>query len=119
MIYIASLVLLAAAVALSIFRPLARGAHYNDVQRESLIRNEREWVLQLDLVNNGDAAETYQIRADKDGQIYDDQVSLNAQQEYSYIQHFPRQAGQDHNLDVTVYSPGLDRPVERLHYNLE
>ncbi len=46
-IYIASLILLGLMVSLTVFKPLAKGAHYNDVQRESLIKSDQEWVLQF------------------------------------------------------------------------
>ena len=51
-IYIASLILLGLMVSLTVFKPLAKGAHYNDVQRESLIKSDQEWVLQFSLINN-------------------------------------------------------------------
>lgn len=118
-IYIASLILLGLMVSLTVFKPLAKGAHYNDVQRESLIKSDQEWVLQFSLINNDTNAETYRINVDKDGQLYQDEVSVEGQSEYTYIQHFQRQKGKDHTLDAAIYPKGSNQPIERLHYNLQ
>jgi hypothetical protein len=118
-IYIASLILLGLMVLSTVFKPLAKGAHYNDVQRESLIKNEQELVLQFSLINSDAGAVTYQIDVDKDGQLYRDEEAVAGQGEYTYIQHFQRQKGKDRNLDVAVYSKGNIQPDERLHCNLQ
>ena len=94
-IYIASLILLGLMVSLTVFKPLVKGAHYNDVQQESLIKNDQEWVLQFSLINNDTGAETYQVNVDKDGQLYQDEVTVAGQGEYTYIQHFQQQPGKD------------------------
>ena len=119
LIYIASLILLGLVAALTIFKPLATGTHYTELQRESLLKNDREWVLQFDLINRDDSATTYLIKVDRDGRVYNDQVTLAAQREYTYIQHLPRREGADRNLDVAIYSQGRGQPVETLHYNLQ
>jgi len=118
-IYIASLILLGLLVSLTVFKPLAKGAHYNDVQHESLIKNDQEWVLQFNLINDNTSAKTYQVSVDKDGEVYQDQVTVAGESEYTYIQHFLRQPGKDHTLDAAIYPQGSNQPIERLHYNLE
>ncbi len=119
MIYIASLVMLGLMVSLTVFKPLEKGAHYNDVQRESLIESDQEWVLQFSLFNNDTGVETYWINVDKDGQFYQDEVAVAGQGEYTYILHFQRQKGKDRTLDAAIYSKGSSQPIERLHYNLQ
>ncbi len=118
-IYIASLIVLGLMVSLTVFKPLEKGAHYNDVQRESLIESDQEWVLQFSLFNNDTGVETYRINVDKDGQFYQDEVAVAGQGEYTYIQHFQRQKGKDRTLDAAIYSKGSSQPIERLHYNLQ
>ncbi len=118
LLFIASLIMLGVAVSLTIFKPLAKGARYADVQQESLLKSDREWVLQFTLFNNGDSPETFQIQVDKDGQLFPCQVPVVGQEEFTYIRHFQRQPGQDHNLDATIYIQGDNQPVETLHYNL-
>jgi hypothetical protein len=106
-------------VSLTVFKPLAKGTHYNDVQHESLIKNGQEWILQFSLNNNDAVDETYQINVDKDGQLYSDEVTVEGQGEYTYIQHFQRQPGNDHSLDAVISPEGSSQPIERLHYNLQ
>ncbi len=50
-IYIAALVVLGVLLAFTVFKPMAMGEKYRQVQREQLLQTENEWIIQFDIIN--------------------------------------------------------------------
>ena len=53
--YILSLVILAVLIAFTVFRPMASGDKYSEVQKEQLLETESKWIIQFAIYREGEA----------------------------------------------------------------
>ncbi len=84
-LYILSMVGLGLLVALAVFRPLVSGGQYTEVQKQSLLRREGDWLIKFDVVNHEGKDVTYNIDVLVDGQLSTSTVLVRNEKAFTYM----------------------------------
>lgn len=117
--YILSLVILALLIVFAVFRPMAMGGNYSDVQRESLLQTKDGWILQFDIINHEGKNTKYAIQVTIAGKQYGDQFLIQDGGVYTYIQNIRRDMVGSGEASVNIYKEGSDTPFEQGTYYLK
>ncbi|MBA7694544.1 hypothetical protein ES703_103155 [subsurface metagenome] len=73
-ILIASLVILGVLLVFVLFRPTTSGEKFSMVSRESVIQEENEWIIQLDIINREGEDTNYIINWFTGGETYSEKT---------------------------------------------
>ncbi len=117
--YIVSLVILALLIVFTVFRPMATGGQYSEVQREQLLQTEDEWIIQFDISNREGKNTTYTINVLVAGKQYGDRFIVQDGSTYTYIHHIRRDMVGTGEVSSTIYKEGSDTPFEQATYYLK
>jgi len=116
--YIVSLVLLGALIAFTVFKPMATGGEYSEVQREQLLRAEDQWIIQFDIMNYEGRDINYTIEVSIDDKLYKHPVLIPDGRMFTYIHHIYPDSIIGGDVGFAVYKEGDDIPLEEMTYHL-
>jgi len=118
-IYIVSLVILGVLVAFTVFRPMATGEEYSEVQRAQLLEREDQWIIEFDIINREGKDMSYTIRVLADGKQYTESVLVRDGGMFTYIHHFYPERLTKKEVSFAVYREGESTPIEQATYYLK
>ena len=118
-IYIVSLVILGVLIALTVFRPMATGEEYSEVQRAQLLEREDQWIIEFDIINQEKQDMSYIIKVLADGKEYTESVLIRDGGMFTYIHHFYPDRLTKKEVSFTVYKEGESTPIEQATYYLK
>jgi len=119
-IYIASLIILGLLIAVTVFKPMATGEEYSEVQRAQLLEREDRWIIELHIFNPEAQDTDYTINVLVDEELCTESIQLKPGGLFKYNHHISRD-----NLDqaikvlVAVHKDGEATPFEQTTYYLE
>jgi len=119
--YILALMILGALLVFTIFRPMATGGEYSEVQRESLLRAQDKWIVQFDLLNLEGKEQKYTIQVSiDDGKPYKEDVLLGYGGMFTFIRRIPFHEikGEKGKATFIIYKEGETTPFEEIDYFL-
>ena len=117
-VYILSLLILGVLVIFTVFRPMALGKEYSEVQRAQLLERADRWVIELHLVNHQENGVTYTINVLVGDELCTESIWLGQGELFKYNHHIPCDGCEAKNVSVTIYEPGDDTPLEQITYYL-
>jgi len=117
-IYIASLVILGALIAFTVFQPMAGGERYSEVQRAQLLEREDQWIIEFDIINREGEDTDYTIEVITDGEQYTESVLVRDGGVFTYIHHFYPERLTQNEVSFAVYKEGESTPIEKTTYFL-
>ena len=118
-IYIVSLVILGVLIALTVFRPMATGEEYSEVQRAQLLEREDQWIIEFDIINQEKQDMSYIIKVLADGKQYTESVLIRDGGMFTYIHHFYPDRLTKKEVSFAVYKEGESTPIEQATYYLK
>jgi len=117
-IYIASLVILGVLIAFTVFRPMAVGGEYSEVQRAQLLQREDQWIIEFDIFNHEAEDTNYTINVLIDAKQYTQSVLIRDGQMFTYIYHLYPERLTKNEVGFAVYKEGEATPIEKATYHL-
>ena len=117
--YILSLVLLAVLIGFTVFKPMAVGGEYSEVQREQLLETEDGWIIEFDITNHEGKETNYTINVSVDGEPSTLTVSVRDEAAFTYIKHIKANMLTEGKVDFTVYKEAETVPLEESTYYLK
>jgi len=118
-IYIVSLVILGVLVAFTVFRPMATGEEYSEVQRAQLLEREDQWIIEFDIINREGKDMSYTIKVVSDGKSYTESILVRDGGMFTYIHHFYPERLTKKEVSFAVYREGESTPIEQATYYLK
>ena len=118
-IYIASLVILGVLVVFTVFRPMATGEEYSEVQGTQLLEREDQWIIEFDIINREGKDTSYTIKVVSDGKSYAESVLIRDGGIFTYIHHFYPDRLTRKEVSFAVYKEGESTPIEQATYFLK
>jgi len=119
-VYLASLVILGVLITSTVFRPMATGSEYSQVQRSHFLEREDRWVIELHIFNREAEDTNYTINVLFDEELCTQRIRLMQEGLFKYNQHNTRdKINQGKEVSVTVYREGEDIPIDESTYYLE
>ena len=118
-IYILSLVILGVLIAFTVFRPMALGGEYSEVQRAQLLEREDQWIIELHIFSHEAKDTNYTINVLVDEELCTESIRLRPGELFKYIHHIYRDKLNEREVSVTVYKGGQDSPFEEATYYLK
>ncbi len=118
-IYIASLVILGVLIAFTVFRPMATGEEYSEVQRAQLLEREEQRIIEFDIINREGRDMSYTIRVLAGGKQYTESVLIRDGGMFTYIHHFYPERLTKKEVSFAVYKEGESTPFEEVTYFLK
>ena len=117
--YIFSLVILGVLLVFTVFRPMVTGAQYSQVQREHLLEEEDQWIIELHILNNEGQDTDYAINVLVDGELCTDRVKIRSGRVFRYIFHIYKDKLDEGKVSLSVYKENEDTPFEQTTYYLK
>ncbi len=118
-VYIVSLLLLGMLIVFTIFRPMAVGEKYSEVQREHLLQTEDKWIIEFDIINREGRDQNYTITAVLDGKAYYEDVLIREGRMFTYIRHIYPDQLTERKVSFTIYKEGEETPFEQITYYID
>jgi len=120
-LYVFSLVLLGVLLVNTVFRPIATGDKYNELQRESLLETDAGWILQFDITNYEGEDKDYTVNVSVDGQLSTVTVTISNGETFTYIKDIHKELldCQQCQVHIAVNKEGDATPVEQATYYLK
>jgi len=118
-IYILSLVVLGVLIAFTVFRPMAVGKEYSEVQRAQLLETEDQWIIEFDIINHEGRGQNYTITVLVDGKQYNESVLIPDGRIFTYIHHIYPDRITDGDVRFAVYKEGEATPIEEETFYLK
>ena len=118
-LYIISLIILGVLVGFTIFRPMATGEKYSEVQREHLLQTEGGWIIQFDIINREGKDESYTTNMSVDGKQSTITVSIRDGGQYTYVRQTRSEMLSEGVVSYTIYKQGEEAPLEQATYYLK
>jgi len=118
-VYIASLVILGALIVFTVFRPMAVGEEYSEVQQAQLLEREDQWIIQYDIINREGRDTNYTIKVLTNGKLYTQSVLIPDGDMFTYIYHLYPEMLTKKEVGFAIYKEGEATPVEEATYYLE
>jgi len=115
-ILIASLVILGVLLVFVLFRSTTSGEKFSMVSRESVIQEEDEWIIQLDIINREGEDTNYIINWFTGGETYSEKVSIKDGQVFTHIHHFHPETVKEGKVHLTICREGEPTPFEQSTY---
>lgn len=118
-LYLLSLVLLGVLVVFTVFRPMVTGAEYSQVQREHLLEEEDQWIIELHILNNERQDTDYTINVLVDGELCTDKVTIRSGRVFKYIVHIYKDKLKEGKVSLAVCKENEATPFEQTTYYLK
>lgn len=116
--HIASLVVLAALLALTVVVPTLRGKDLNETQRAQLLRTDDEWIVQYDILNEGEQDRSYLIEVNVDGTAYRQEARTAPNGKFVFIQHIRPEQLTEGVVMLRLFQEGRSEPLDSARYTL-
>ena len=116
-IYILSLVILGVLIAFTVFKPMAVGGEYSEVQQAQLLEREDQWIIELHIFNHEAQDTNYTINVLVDEELSTESIRLRPGELFKYIHHISRD--KERAVSVAVYKEGEATPFEEATYYLK
>ncbi len=117
-LYILSLVMLGILLVFTVFRPMATGGEYTEVQLGGLLQAEDEWVIQFNIINHEESDQKYTITVVVDGKPYREDVLIQDGRKFTYMHHIRRDTETEKIANLVIYKEGEETPLEQVTYYL-
>ena len=117
--FVISLVLLGVILVFTVFRPIATGGEYSEVQMASLLEKEDQWIIELHIINHEGEDTSYTINVLVDEELCTQDFSLEPEGLFKYVHHIYKGKLRNEEVPVAVYKQGEDTPLEETIYYLE
>jgi hypothetical protein len=117
--YIISLVIVAVLIAFTVFRPIAVGGEYSEVQRAQLLEREDQWIIELHIFSHEAKETNYNINVLVDEELCVESIRLRTGELFKYIHHISRDKPEGKDVSVAVYKEGEATPFEEATYHLK
>ena len=119
-VYLASLIILGVLITFTVFRPMATGSEYSQVQRSHFLQREDRWVIELHIFNRETEDTNYIINVLVDEVLCTQSIHLMPEELFKYNHHISRDnLGQEKEVLVAVYKEGEATPIDESTYYLE
>jgi len=116
-IFVASLLILGVLLAFTLFRPITVGQKLETLIRESVIQEEDEWVIQINIINKEGEVADYTIEWSTGGEIYNSKnVSIKNGRTFTNIHHVYPETVREGEINLTIYKEGESTPFEQSTY---
>jgi len=116
--YIISLMILGVLLVFTVFRPMASGSEYSEVQRVQLLESEDQWIIEFDIINREGEDISYTIKVLADEKLHTESVLIKDEGMFTYIHHFYPDRLTKNEVNFAVYKEGESTPVEQATYFL-
>ncbi|MFC1902463.1 hypothetical protein ACFLX4_00125 [Chloroflexota bacterium] len=117
--YILSLVVLGVLVGFTVFKPMAVGGEYSEVQRKQLLETEDGWIIQFDIINHEGRDIDYIIEVSVDGEPSKITVTVRDESMFTYIKHIKPHMLTEGEVTFMVYGEDSKVPLEEGTYCLK
>jgi len=117
--YIISLVILGVLLVFTVFRPMVAVEEYSQVQREHLLEEEDQWIIELHILNNESQDTNYTINVLVEGDICTDTIPIRSGRVFKYIVHIYKDKLDEGKVSLTVCKEGEATPFEQVTYYLK
>jgi len=117
--YIVSLVILGVLLVFTVFKPMATGGEYSEVQRAQLLEKENGWIIEFDIINHEGKDTNYLIEVLVDGKSYTEKVLIPEDRMFTYIHHIYRARLSEGKVCFVIYKEAEDTPFEEVTYHLK
>jgi hypothetical protein len=118
-VFIISLLVLAALFSIAVFKPFISGAAYTQVSRQSLLHNPGEWVMQFDIFNHEGRDILYTIRFQFSDHDYQEDFIVRDGGQYTYIHHIKDKDIGNGQVTYKIFKENADEPFEQATYHLQ
>jgi len=118
-VYVVLLVILGVLVVFTVFKPMATGGKYSEVQREQLLQAKDEWIIQFDIINHEGKDTNYTINVLVDGKPYKESVLIRDGGMFTYIHHIRRDMLSAGEVSFAIHKEGEATPFEQAIYHLK
>ena len=116
-IFIASLLILGVLLAFTLFRPITVGQKFETLIRESIIQEEDEWIIQINIINKEDKITDYTIEwSTGEETYYSERVSIKNGRTFTNIHHVYPETVREGEINLTIYKAGEPTPFEQSTY---
>jgi len=116
-IFIASLLILGVLLAFTLFRPITVGQKFETLIRESVIQEEDEWIIQINIINKEDKITDYTIEwSTGEETYYSERVSIKNGRTFTNIHHVYPETVREGEINLTIYKAGEPTPFEQSTY---
>ena len=116
-IFVASLLILGVLLAFTLFRPIVSGQEFETLTRESVIQEEDEWIIQINIINKEGEVTDYTIEWSTGGEIYNSKsVSIKNGRTFTNIHHVYPETVKEGEIQLTIYKEGEPAPFEQSTY---
>lgn len=116
--YITSLAIVAVLIAFTVFRPMAVGGEYSEVQRAQLLEREDQWIIEFHIFSHETEDTGYDINVLVDGELCSESIQLRPGELFKYIHHVYRDKPEGKDVAVAIYKQGEAIPFEKMTYYL-
>jgi hypothetical protein len=118
-LYLSSLLILAALLVLAFFQPMTHEMEYSEVQRVQLLESENERIIQFDIFNHEGQDTNYSINVEVDGKPYIETVLIPDGGRFTYIHHIYPDRITKGEVSFEVYKEDESMPIEAVTYYLK
>ena len=116
-IFVVSLLILGVLLAFTLFRPITFGQKFETLIRESVIQEEDEWIIQINIINKEGEVTDYTIEWSTGGEIYNSKnVSIKNGRTFTNIHHVYPETVREGEINLTIYKEGEPTPFEQSTY---
>jgi len=116
-IFIASLLILGVLLAFTLFRPITVGQKFETLIRESIIQEEDEWIIQINIINKEDKITDYTIEwSTGEETYYSERVSIKNGRTFTNIHHVYPETVREGEINLAIYKAGEPTPFEQSTY---
>ena len=116
-IFVVSLLILGVLLAFTLFRPITFGQKFETLIRESVIQEEDEWIIQINIINKEGEVTDYTIEWSTGGEIYNSKnVTIKNGRTFTNIHHVHPETVREGEINLTIYKEGEPTPFEQSTY---
>ena len=116
--YILSLLILGVLLVFTVFRPLAMGSGYTEVQREQLVQTESGYIIQFAIINHEGEEKQYTIRISFDSYQYSQDILVPDGKTFTYAHQLYPDRITEGKVNLNIYKEGESTPFEQITYYL-
>ncbi|MFC2058738.1 hypothetical protein ACFLTS_03725 [Chloroflexota bacterium] len=116
--YISLLIVLGVLITFTVFGPFALGDGDTDALRAQVLATDDEWIVEIDMVNDGGVDLEYTIEVLVDGKTYNEDILLRDGRQYTYIHHIRPDSVGAGNAVFTIYEADEPNPVKEWTFYL-